>query len=440
MNQIASLPARLTSFLLLVLTLTLSTGCQSTTDANTTSKADYRVPRDQPKAITQRVMLGIDVLAAKGFETLRGQRVGLVVNPASVDGNLKSTVDVLIDGQAQGGYQLVALFGPEHGVWGDVYAGDKIDDQKDPRTGLPVFSLYGDTRKPTPEMLENLDVLIFDMQDIGSRSYTYISTMSVCLEASAEQNKRFIVLDRPNPLGGTRVEGPMLDPELRSFIGYLDVPYIHGMTMGELAQLERDRIAPTYDGLEVIQMKYWTRDMVWEDTGLEWVPTSPHIPFASSTYAYAATGVLGELLVMSNGVGYTLPFEIVGDTGVDPDALAAALNNSPLAIKGVTYRPARFRPFYATHQGEVLGGVQIYIDPRHAESLYQINFLILNELDAQTQLAEGEKRHGMFDKANGTTAVRTWIEQGKPLDELFAQWERDSQAFHISRLAYLLYQ
>ncbi|MEQ9460497.1 MAG: DUF1343 domain-containing protein [Phycisphaeraceae bacterium] len=412
---------------MMILLTVILTGCANSPSSK--QRAKHAAP----------VMLGIDALAADGFSALSGMRVGVVVNPASVNGDLKSTIDVLIAGQIEGDYQLVALYGPEHGVWGDVYAGDKIEDQTDPKTGLPVYSLYGSTRKPTPEMLAGIDALIFDMQDIGSRSYTYISTMSECLLACAEQDKTFIVLDRPNPLGGQRIEGPMLEPEFRSFISHLDIPYLHGMTMGELALLERNRIAPDYDKLKVIRMRGWQRDMVWEDTGLRWVPTSPHIPFASSTYAYAATGVIGELLVMSNGVGYTLPFEVVGDTGVDADALAERLNNSPLAIDGVSYRPARYRPFYATHQGDTLGGVQIYIDPKEAESLYEINFLVLDAVDAKTQLEEGTKRHSSFDKANGTDDVRLWLEEGKPLAELFESWRDQSEAFRDSREDYLLY-
>ncbi|QDU72517.1 exo-beta-N-acetylmuramidase NamZ family protein [Mucisphaera calidilacus] len=422
---------------LAVLLLTGVAGCHAAAPAD-------QQPVTKPEPVATRataaepVILGIDTLEADNFALLRGKRVGIVANPASVNRELRSTVDVLHQNQDKGGYQLVALYGPEHGVWGDVYAGDKIENQDDPRTGLPVFSLYGKTRKPTPEMLESIDILLFDLQDIGSRSYTYISTMSVCLEACAENGKQFAVLDRPNPLGGERIEGTMVEEGFYSFISHLDVPYLHGMTMGELAQLERDKLAPDYEGLTVVPMSGWKRSMVWEDTGLKWVPTSPHVPFASSTYAYAATGVIGELMVLSNGVGYTLPFEVVGDTGVDADQLADHMRATPLAIEGVTYRPARFRPFYATHKGEVLGGVQVYLDPR-ADSLYEVNFLLLDALDAKTQLSEGSKRHGMFDKANGTDDVRLWIEQGKPLAELFAQWRETSERFRETRKPFLLY-
>src|SRR5688572_28650081 len=226
-----------------------------------------------------QVKLGIDVLRDEGFALLKNKRVGLVAHPASVDSNLTPTVDIL---RAARGVKLVALFGPEHGVWGDEAGGDKIEDQTDPRTGLPAYSLYGATRKPTPEMLRQIDVLVFDLQDIGSRSYTFVSTMKVCLQACAEYAIDFVVLDRPNTLGGQRIEGPPLRKEYESFIGMLYVPYVHGMTTGELAQLARDEVAPGFKKLHVVKMKGWSRDMVWEDTGLGWIPTSPHIPPAST--------------------------------------------------------------------------------------------------------------------------------------------------------------
>lgn len=412
-------------------------GCQSS--ASVEKQSVLSTATSDRIASHDPIHLGIDVLEEQSFKMLRGMRVGVVANPASVNRELKSTVDVLYENQEDGGYELVALYGPEHGIWGDVYAGDKIKHQEDSRTGLPVYSLYGSTRKPTPEMLEDIDVLVFDLQDIGSRSYTFISTMSVCLEACSEAGKMFVVLDRPNPLGGERIEGPMVEEGFYSFISHLDVPYLHGMSMGELARMERARLAPEYDGLRVVPMQGWKRSMVWEDTDLRWVPTSPHIPFAHSTYAYAATGVIGELMVLSNGVGYTLPFETVADTGVNPEDLAQRLTTHPLGVEGVQYRPARYRPFYATHHGDVLSGVQLYIDPR-AESLYEVNFLLLTALDAKTQLEEGSDRHGMFDKANGTDDIRLWLEQDKPLKALFAQWHASSEEFRKNRKPFLLYE
>ena len=383
------------------------------------------------------VRLGVDVLAGADFEPLRGKRVGLVAHPASVAGDLTHSVDVLKRGADAGHFTFVALFGPEHGVYGDVYAGDKVADKVDPRSNLPVRSLYGDTRKPTPEMLADLDVLVFDLQDIGSRSYTYISTMRLCLEACIENDKALMILDRPNPLGGKRIEGPaVVDDAFRSFISQIDVPYVHGMTMGELALLERDRIDKSYDKLTVVAMDGWERKMGWDDTGLVWVPTSPHIPTVGSAKGYAATGVLGELGVVSNGVGYTLPFEIVGSPDVDADALCDDLRAR--GLEGIYFRAARFKPFFATHKGEVCGGVQVHLDHDAAASYYELNFILLDALGEMDRLRTGE-RLAMFDKANGTDTTREWLAADKPMDKLFEKWRRDSEAFARQRDPYLLY-
>ncbi|MEM6750123.1 MAG: DUF1343 domain-containing protein [Planctomycetota bacterium] len=389
-----------------------------------------------PAAAQPAVKLGVDVLEASGFETLKGQRVGLVVNPASLAGDLRQTVDVLHDSAQEHGFTMVALFGPEHGVYGDEYAGDKVKDARDKRTGLPTRSLYGATRKPSPEMLADLDVLVFDLQDIGSRSYTYISTMQYCLEACAEQGKRFVVLDRPNPLGLQRIEGPLVKDEFRSFISLLDVPYVHGMTMGELAMMLRAQLAPDYQGLEVIRMEGLTRDMTWRDTGLAWAPTSPHIPTAPSAFGYAATGVIGELGLVSNGVGYTLPFEVVGAPGVDPDQLAEDLNAQ--GLDGVRFRPARFKPFYATNQGEPCAGVQVHIDPDAGANLFEINFRLAAALDFRKRL-RGHERISGFDKAVGSNQARLWLARGRDMAPLFAQWRQTSDAFRAAREPFLLY-
>ncbi|MEM7626667.1 MAG: DUF1343 domain-containing protein [Planctomycetota bacterium] len=381
--------------------------------------------------------LGIDVLAEADFEPIRGKRVGLVAHPASVAGDLTHSVDVLKRGADAGQFTLVALFGPEHGVYGDVYAGGEIDDAFDLRSGLPVRSLYGETRKPTPEMLADLDTLVFDLQDIGSRSYTFISTMRLCLEACIENNKALVVLDRPNPLGGKRIEGPAeVEDRYRSFISQIDVPYVHGMTMGELALLERDRIDKDFNKLTVVAMQGWRRDMSWTETGLVWVPTSPHIPTPGAAAGYAATGVLGELGVVSNGVGYTLPFEIVGAPDVDADALVDDLRGR--ALEGIHLRAARFKPFFATHQGEVCGGVQVHLDHDAASNYYELNFVLIDALGLRDRLRTGN-RLAMFDKANGTDATREWLAAGKPIDKLFAKWRRDSAAFARQRDPYLLY-
>ena len=389
-------------------------------------------------AAALKVKLGIDTLREQNFEPLKGKRVGLVVNPASVDSRLVSTVEVLRNAP---GVKLVALFGPEHGVYGDEYAGDKVDDRVEPNSGIPIYSLYGATRKVSPERMAEIDVLVFDLQDIGSRSYTYISSMELCLEACAEANKELMILDRPNPLGGVRVEGAMVeDAKFESFVSALPVPYLHGMTMAELAQMTRDRQFPKFDKLTMMKMGGWERKMVWEDTGLAWIPTSPHVPHATSTWAYAATGIAGELYQISNGVGYTLPFEVVGSPKTDGVKLATTLQAHWPKADGLVFRPVRYKPFYATFKTELCQGVQVHADPRSAESLVEVNYRILEAMDAPAVLKAAEKRHAMFDKVSGTDEIRIALEQGKDLEPIFAKWRAGCEAFRKERAGWLLYQ
>jgi uncharacterized protein YbbC (DUF1343 family) len=428
-------------------------------------------------AFAANVRFGIDVLEDDNFKQLAGKRVGLVANPAAVDAQLRATSDVLA-GAAQ--VKLVSLFGPEHGIYGDEYAGAKVEDRKDPRTGRTLYSLYGKANRPTTRMVQDIDAIVFDLQDIGSRSYTYIATMKNCMESCVEHDREFIVLDRPNPLGGMRVEGPALVKGYESGVSSLPVPYVHGMTMGELAQLTRDKFFPKFQKLTVIKMRGWTRDMVWSDTGHEWVPTSPHVPTARSAAAYAATGILGELYVINIGVGYTLPFEMVGSPWIDGEALANAIPKQ----NGVIFRPVHFRPFYSTFQGEPCEGVQVHIDPKNAQSLVNINYQLLDLLGAERLFKEGDAkakkqaedaaaekakkaaatqparattrrsrtttrattqpvkwdpRTRMFDKVSGTDEPRTWLMQGKKLDELFAKWKKECEQFREDRKKYLLY-
>jgi uncharacterized protein YbbC (DUF1343 family) len=383
----------------------------------------------------QPVKLGIDVLRDENFKALEGKRVGLVTHPAGVDSKLISTVDVL---HAARNVKLVALFGPEHGVYGDEYAGDKVPDKTDRRTGLPVYSLYGATRSPTTQMSEQFDTLVIDLQDIGSRSYTFISTMKVCLEACAKHNKELVILDRPNPLGGVRVDGPMLSGGYESFVSIMNVPYVHGMTMGELAQFARATFTPEFDKLTVIKMKGWKREMVWADTGLAWVPTSPHIPQASACAGYAATGVLGELKNISNGVGYTLPFELVGAPTFDADELAATLNAQQIA--GVYFRPAHYRPWFAQFKDQVCHGVQVHVDPKTAGSIVEINFRMMQAMGGREILEQSPERHRMFDKVCGSDEARRYLLEGRDLGDLFAKWKSDCEKFREQRRAYLLYE
>lgn len=387
-----------------------------------------------------KVALGIDVLERQKFAPLADQRVGLITNPTGVAGDLRATIDIL---HAAPNVKLVALFGPEHGVRGDAAAGDKVEDTTDAITGLPAISLYGKTRQPTAEMLADIDTLVFDIQDIGSRSYTYISTLAAAMEGAAQHGKRVVVLDRPNPVGGQRIEGRVLDLKYKSFVGYLPIPYLHGMTVGELALMANGE-GWLEDGrkcdLQVIAMDGWRRDMEWEDTALTWVPTSPHVPRADSSRYYAATGIIGELNLMNIGVGYTLPFELMGMPGLNPQQLADELNRRKLA--GVTFRPLYFTPFYSHYKGETCAGVQILFTDRKAAELTPLQFHVVDALRKQKpglQVFDG-KRDAMFDKVCGTDWVRRTIEAGRPVDEVLAVWNKDVEQFRQQREKYLLYK
>jgi len=384
------------------------------------------------------VLTGIDVLIRQNFAPLKGKRIGLVTNPTGVTRDLRATIDVLA---AAPGVKLAALFGPEHGARGDARAGEHVESARDPRTGLPVYSLYGKTPRPTPAMLKGIDALVFDMQDIGARSYTYITTLGRCMESAAENRVPLIVLDRPNPLGGDRVEGNLLDTRFKSGVGAYPIPYCHGLTIGELARMINGQgwlPGGARCDLTVIRMQGYRRAMRWEETGLRWVPTSPHVPHPHTALFYAATGIVGELSLLSIGVGYTLPFELAGMPGLDPHAFAAELNRRRLP--GVYFRPMTWRPFYGGFQGQTCGGAQIYLtDPDRAQ-VTRLNFEIL---DAVRKLAPGKpifsNRSRMFDLVCGTDTVRKMFEAGRTSAQVWTAWNRDSAAFRAQRKPYLLY-
>lgn len=392
-------------------------------------------------AAEPRVQLGNEVLTAEHFRALAGKRVGLITNPSGVNSRLESTIDAL---RAAPGVRLVALFGPEHGIYGDVPAGDKIESRTDSRTGLPVHSLYGATRKPTPRMLEGLDALVYDLQDTGSRAYTFISTMGLAMEACGEAGVEFIVLDRPNPLGGDRIEGALVEEKFRSFVSQWDIPYVYGLTCGELARMINARgWIKKACKLTVVPLRGWRRGMMWADTGLPWVPASPHIPHGESPLFQVATGIIGELGNVSVGVGYTLPFQVVGLPGLDPHAFAANLNAR--GLPGVVFRPLTYKPYYATAAGQVVGGVQLHFtDPARAP-LTAINFHALDAIRAVTgrdvfaEAAKAGKKFELFDKVNGTDAVRHALEAAKPAAEIVAAWRAAEEKFRADRRPFLLY-
>ena len=381
----------------------IGSGCSDNriqTDAQP-AYADEEHPLTARVSPTGPVLPGITVLQRDGFRQLDGMRVGLITNPTGVDNSLNSTIDILAEAP---NVRLTALFAPEHGVRGDHVAGATVTNSTDPKTGVPVYSLHGKNLKPTPEMLQNVDVLVYDIQDIGTRSYTYISTMGLAMEAAAQNNKKFMVLDRPNPLGGNKMEGNIAEQGYFSFVSRYPIPYIYGLTPGELARyLNGEGLLKSgmKVDLTVIPMTGWHRSMTFADTGMPWVLPSPHIPDPSTALLYPATGIMGELDYVSIGVGYTLPFKLAGATWIDAQKLSDRLTS--LKIPGVEFRPIHYKPFYAIFKGENLHGVEVYVRDASAAPLTLIQFYIMQELAAlyPSQKAFSKAtpaRLAMFDK------------------------------------------
>lgn len=385
---------------------------------------------------------GIEVLHDNGFDQLAGKRVGLITNPTGIDNNMRSTIDILAEAHD---VKLTALFAPEHGVRGNYVAGAAVANDVDKKTGVPVYSLHGRTRKPTPEMLKDVDVLVYDIQDIGCRSYTFISTMGLAMEAAARDGKEFMVLDRPNPLGGQRVEGNLVEKGRESFVGQYAIPYIYGLTPGELAQYLNDTglIGSTKVNLTVIAMDGWRRDMTFADTGMPWVLPSPHIPTPDAALLYPATGIMGELDYVSIGVGYTLPFSLTGAPWIDAPTLADRLN--ALDIEGVEFRPIYFKPFYAMFKGENLDGVQIYVRDKAKAPLSILQFYIMQELAAlypthKAFATATTARQKMFDQVCGSAEVRRLFTKSYKVADMIDFWNKDAAKFKETSSKYYLYK
>lgn len=322
------------------------------------------------------VTLGIDVLLAEGHPALAGKKIGLVTNPSGVNRDLVPTADLLAGDRR---WKLMHLFGPEHGIRGDVAAGEKVGDGVDPVTGIPVTSLYGKTKAPPKDVLQTLDALVFDIQDVGSRTYTYVSTLGECLVACAAAGRPIVVLDRPNPIGGVLFEGAIRDDKWTSFIGWSPMPVSHGMTFGEIARWMKSKLSIDVD-LRVVAMKGWTRTMQWEDTGLHWVPTSPHIPHALQARLYIATGMIGGVTVNVNeGVGYTLPFETIAAEWLEPAAVSAAL--AKMDVPGVAFRPLAYVPNYGKFAKKPLRGLQLIVTDRDAFRPLRTSLALLTALE-----------------------------------------------------------
>lgn len=389
------------------------------------------------------VKTGIEVLKREQFKCLEGKRVGLITNPTGVDNRMKSTIDILHQAP---NVDLVALYGPEHGVRGDVHAGDKVEDMKDAATGLPVYSLYGKTRKPAPEMLKDIDVLVYDIQDIGCRSFTYISTMGLAMEAAAENGKEFVVLDRPNPLGGIKIEGNLTEDDCVSFVSQFKIPYLYGLTAGELALMlngERMLKDKKQCKLHVVKMKGWKRKMDYRQTGLQWVPSSPHIPHPHSAFFYPVSGILGELQYMSIGVGYTIPFQMFAAAWIEAEKLAKRLNG--LNVPGVVFRPIHIKPFYSTGKGEHLQGIQVHITDFKKAPLSEIQFLVMQEAAAlypdRAIFDHADKgRFRMFDLVSGSKQIRERFSKRNRWEDIRDYWYKDVEDFRKLSKKYYLYK
>ena len=389
-----------------------------------------------------RVKTGLEILTGQNFAPIKGKRVGLITNPTGVDRNLQSTVDLFFHSKD---IKLVALYGPEHGVRGDYTAGASVSNFKDPETGLPVYSIYGKTRKPTPEMLRDIDVLVYDIQDIGSRSYTYISSLGLAMEAAAENNIEFVVLDRPNPLGGQKMEGCLTEPAFTSFVSQFPIPYIHGLTVGELATYlnEEGLLANKIKcKLTIIPMKGWKRKMTFEQTGLPWVPSSPHIPHGYSPVFYPISGILGELYVFNIGVGYTLPFQLFAAEWINADSLTRNMNS--LHLPGLLFRPIHFTPYYSVSRDHVVHGIQVHITDYKKAELSLVQFWVLQEChklwpDKNVfELCE-KSRLDMFDKVCGTNKIRNEFSRTFKVESILPIWNKDIATFKGKVKKYLMY-
>lgn len=378
-------------------------------------------------------MLGIDVLEATGFSALAGKRVALITNQTSVNRRGRMTREVLARASQ---VNLVKLFTPEHGLDGRVRAGVKVQTEKDSVTGLTAFSLYGQYRKPTSWMLQGIDVLVFDLQDIGCRSYTYISTMIRAMEACAESNKEFVVLDRPNPLGGNRIEGPGLVRRWQSFVSEIPVPYVHGMTAGELAIMTNESgWIKRKARLGVVKMRNWTRSMTSPGLRLPWVATSPNIPNRDSPFYYAATGMLGGLANVDIGIGTNRPFEYAGAEGIDARSFRAALDRR--GFPGVRFSE------YSSSRKPGFVGVRMRIDANTPADLTYLDVALMSEINRRTNgrpfATASKSQMDLFHKVAGTDRLARDIRRGVDPATIAAGWRSGVESFRRSRGRFLLY-
>ncbi len=394
-------------------------------------------------ATPPKVLVGSDVLFAdeKFLALLEGKRVGLITNHTAINSKMLSSPQLFKAQVKALGFKLTALFAPEHGITGAIYAESQVKAESDP-DGIPIYSLHGATRRPTQEMLKSIDILVYDIQDIGSRSYTYISTLFYAMEEAAKRKIPVMVLDRPNPINGLTVDGPMMEEKWRSIVGYIHVPYCHGMTIGELALFFNGeyKIGCT---LHVVPMKGWKRKMTFSMTNLVWIPTSPYIPEASTAWFYPTTGILGELQIVSIGIGYTLPFKIVGAPWINGQDFAKYLNAQK--FPGVYFHPFHYRPFYGKFAHKDCQGVQIIITDQRTYKPVSTQYLLLGTIKSlypkqfKEAIQATKHRKEMFCKINGTEEVyRILTEEPYAIWKLKELHQKERDLFLTLRQKYLI--
>lgn len=393
-----------------------------------------------------QVRPGIEVLRDRGFAGLEGKRVGLLTNPSGVDRNLRSTIDILYKAE---NVNLVKLFAPEHGVRGDIYAGGHADDTVDDATGLTVYSVYGKYRTPTPQMLEGLDVVVYDIQDVGTRSYTFISALGLMMRACAEQGIEVMVLDRPNPLGGEKVEGNCPEKGFYSYVGEFKIPYVYGLTVGELARLineeglncgQKGDLPPLKCKLTVIPMEGWKRCMTYNQTGLSWILPSPQIPSPAAALGYPCAGIVGECANYLNiGVGYTLPFQTFAAEWIDAEKLKARLESYNLP--GTAWRTIHYKPFSGSAKDKLIHGVQFFFTDYEAAELTTLNFYVMQAVHelypSHNPYAGGP--YAMVDKVCGSDFVQKTFSRTFKVSDIRDYWFKDVETFRKLSEKYYLY-
>ncbi len=393
----------------------------------------------QERAVVQ---VGVDRLFSSSYRyLLEKKRVGLITNHTAINKNFEKTCDVFVKEHERGTFRLQALFAPEHGLMGEMYAGEAVKETT--YKNIPVISLHGTTRRPTREMLQGIEVLVYDIQDLGSRSYTFATTLLYCMEEAAKWNIKVVVLDRPNPLGGMIAEGPMLEEPFRSFVGYINVPYRHGMTIGELARYFNAEYK-VGASLTVVPMLGWKRSMLFSDTGLPWIPTSPNIPEASTALLYPATGIIGELGFVNIGVGYTLPFKIITAPWIDPQRFVKELNRG--ASPFVRFQEIWVKPYGGQFSGKKCQGALLLPLSKSfspIETCYQIldtlKRLYPKELLGVLSQKEKKKQLDMFYKVCGTKKIaEILIREKRPFDALCSLHHKERAEFMEKRKQYLI--